>query len=129
MKFGYTIVYVPNVQDAMDFYGEAFGLEKRFMHESQQYGEMETGSTVLAFADEKFVSTSETFRPNRMTDKAAGVEIAFVASDVTAAFQHACSSGAIPVFEPETKPWGQVVSYVRDLNGLLIEICSEIASS
>lgn len=89
---------------------------------------METGSTVLAFADEKFVCTSETFRPNRMTDKAAGVEIAFVAADVTAAFRQACLSGAIPVYEPENKPWGQVVSYVRDLNGLLIEICSEISS-
>ena len=129
MKFGYAIVYVPHVQEAMDFYEIAFGLEKRFLHESKQYGEMETGTTVLAFADEMFVSTSDSFRPNRQNDKAAGVEIAFVASDVIAAFRHACSSGAIPVFEPETKPWGQVVSYVRDLNGLLIEICSEIASS
>ena len=128
MKLGYAIVYVPNVPETMDFYAKAFGLDTRFLHESQQYGEMETGNTTLAFADETFVSTRECFRPNRPSDKAAGFEIAFVATDVPAAFQRACDSGAIPISSPETKPWGQVVSYVRDLNGVLVEICSEIGA-
>ncbi len=128
MKLGYTIVYVPNVPETMDFYERAFGLETRFLHESQQYGEMETGDTALAFADETFVSTCECFRPNRPSDKAAGFEIAFVTTDVSAAFQRACATGAIPISSPETKPWGQVVSYVRDLNGVLVEICSEIGT-
>jgi hypothetical protein len=26
--------------------------------------------------------------------------------------------------EPKIKPWGQVVAYVRDLDGFLIEVCS-----
>jgi predicted enzyme related to lactoylglutathione lyase len=30
------------------------------------------------------------------------------------------------VSPPTQKPWGQTVSYVRDNNGFLIEICSEI---
>ncbi len=84
MKLGYAIVYVPNVPETMDFYAKAFGLDTRFLHESQQYGEMETGNTTLAFADETFVSTRECFRPNRPSDKAAGFEIAFVATDVPA---------------------------------------------
>lgn len=29
---------------------EAFGFETRFLHDSGQYGELETGATVLAFA-------------------------------------------------------------------------------
>jgi len=28
------------------------------------------------------------------------------------------------VSEPETKPWGQTVAYVRDRNGFLVELCS-----
>jgi hypothetical protein len=27
---------------------------------------------------------------------------------------------------PETKPWGQIVAYVRDNNGCIVEICSPI---
>jgi lactoylglutathione lyase len=27
---------------------------------------------------------------------------------------------------PETTPWGQIVGYVRDLNGFLVEISSEM---
>jgi lactoylglutathione lyase len=36
------------------------------------------------------------------------------------------ASGATEVKPPETKPWGQIVVYVRDLNGFLVEICSEM---
>lgn len=48
MKFGYTIVYVSSVIEALTFYKEAFGFETRFLHDSDQYGELETGTTVLA---------------------------------------------------------------------------------
>jgi lactoylglutathione lyase len=33
-------------------------------------------------------------------------------------------AGAAPVSEPATKPWGQDVAYVRDPDGVLIEIAS-----
>ena len=52
MKFGYTIVYVSSVADTLTFYKEAFGFETRFLHESGQYGELNTGGTVLAFASQ-----------------------------------------------------------------------------
>jgi hypothetical protein len=29
------------------------------------------------------------------------------------------------VAEPEAKPWGQTVGYLRDLDGVLIELCTE----
>ena len=53
MKFGYTIVYVSSVKDALAFYQEAFGFETRFLHESGQYGELETGATPLKAPTEK----------------------------------------------------------------------------
>jgi len=43
MKFGYTIVYVPDVLASVEFFEKAFGLKRRLVHESG-YGEMDTDS-------------------------------------------------------------------------------------
>lgn len=53
MQFGYTIIFVPDVEAVLSFYEQAFLLKKLFIHESLQYGELETGSTKLAFASGK----------------------------------------------------------------------------
>jgi lactoylglutathione lyase len=50
MHFGYTIIYVPDVAASLAFFTRAFGLARRFLHESGTYGELETGATTLAFA-------------------------------------------------------------------------------
>ncbi|NRA89340.1 MAG: hypothetical protein HRU28_18575, partial [Rhizobiales bacterium] len=42
------------------------------------------------------------------------------------AYDHALKSGATPVSAPTEKPWGQTVSFVRDLNGCLVEIASPV---
>ena len=34
------------------------------------------------------------------------------------------AAGAVVVKEPQKKPWGQLVGYVRDNNGFLVEICA-----
>ena len=47
MQLGYTILYVPNVPATLKFYEAAFGLTTRFLHESGNYGELETGSTAV----------------------------------------------------------------------------------
>ena len=57
------------------------------------------------------------------------IAIGFVTKDVEAAFNTAVRAGATSVSKPKTKPWGQVVSYVRDCNGFLVEICSPMGSS
>lgn len=51
MKFGYTIMYVENVEQTVEFYEAAFGLSRRFIHEGG-YAEMDTGDTTLAFINE-----------------------------------------------------------------------------
>ena len=50
MRFGYSIIYVSDVPKTLEFYEGAFGLQTGFLHESQLYGELETGETTLAFA-------------------------------------------------------------------------------
>jgi lactoylglutathione lyase len=53
-----------------------------------------------------------------------GMEIALVTDDVTAAHIAALAAGGVEVSKPSQKPWGQVVSYVRAPNGVLVELCS-----
>ena len=129
MKFGYTIVYVPDVLTSVEFFEKAFGLKRRFVHESG-YGEMDTGATALAFASHDlgasnlpggYVKASHSGEP-------LGMEIALVTDDVEAAHAKAISEGAVSIKEPILKPWGQTVSYVRCPDGTLVEICSPVSN-
>ena len=127
MKLGYTIIYVADVPRSISFYETAFGLERKFIHDSNLYGELETGQTTLAFAGvEAAEMTGLSVLPNDLKGPAAAWEICFVTDDVAAAFDRAVSKGCTPVSAPSDKPWGQTVSYVRDLDGCLVEIASPI---
>jgi len=129
MKFGYTIIYVPDVLASVEFFEKAFGLQRRFVHESG-YAEMDTGTTALAFASHDlgksnlpagYVKASQSAQP-------LGMEIALVTEDVAKAHLRALAEGATSIAEPLTKPWGQTVSYVRCPDGTLVEICSPVVS-
>lgn len=128
MQFGYTIIYVEDVAATVAFYETAFNLPRRFIHESGLYAEMETGATALAFAGDEAVELGGlAIAPNRARAMPAGWEICLVTDDVQAGFDRAVAAGAAPVVPPADKPWGQTVSYVRDLNGCLVEIASPVA--
>ena len=58
MRFGFTILYVEDVARSLDFYERALGLERRFLHESGDYGELETGATALAFATHELAASN-----------------------------------------------------------------------
>jgi lactoylglutathione lyase len=122
MKLNYVIIYVDDAVKATNFYQIAFGLKTRFIHESNMYAEMETGETVLAFAN------NEMLKMNISIDAHKGVkncfEIAFSTSDVIKAFETAVQNGAKELKKPEEKPWGQTVAYVQDMFGTIIEICT-----
>lgn len=122
MKLGYTIIYVTDVPATVAFYETAFGLKERFMHESTLYAEMDTGATVPSFSAEEAVDLG--FVRNRREAQPAGWEICFVTEDVPAAFEKAVAQGCEAVTAPYDVPWGQVISYVRDLNGCLVEIAT-----
>ncbi len=126
MKFGYTIVFVSSVTEALTFYKEAFGFETRFLDDSGQYGELDTGTTVLAFASHAMAEMNLGEQYQKGTPNAAsfGVALAFVVDNVASAYAKAIAAGAIPINEPVKKPWGQIVAYVRAKEGELIELCS-----
>ncbi|WP_271007360.1 VOC family protein [Paucibacter sp. B51] len=126
MNYAYTIVYVADVAASLEFFEAAFGLKRRFLHESGAYGELDTGATALAFVDHEtalesvgqpYVVAAESARP-------LGMEIGFSTENVPAAFARAVAAGAAPLKEPVTKPWGQTVAYVRCPDGSLVELCT-----
>ena len=126
MRFGYTILYVADVERTIAFYEEAFGQQRRFVHESG-YGELETGETRLAFASFALAHSNGTpFQETNPAATAPGFEVAFVTDDVEAAVARAVAAGARLVAPPKTKPWGQTVAYVRDLDGFLVELCTPV---
>lgn len=125
MKLGYVIIYVPNVAASLEFYERAFGLPRKFLHESGTYGELDTGATALAFAaNEMAAANGISIRINTPHEPPAAAEIALVTDDVAAAYERALAAGATKIAAPKAKPWGQIVAYVRDLNGFLVELCS-----
>ena len=127
MKFGYTIIYVPDVLASVEFFEAAFGLKRRFVHESG-YAELDTGSTALAFASHELGASNlpDGYVKANVSEVPLGMEIALVTDDVTAAHAIAINAGAVSIKEPLLKPWGQTVSYVRCSDGTLVEICSPV---
>ncbi|MBV8247834.1 MAG: VOC family protein [Comamonas sp.] len=128
MQLGYTIIYVPQVAQSLEFFDRAFGLKTRFLHESGDYGELETGATTLAFAShalgranlpDGYVAASESPRP-------LGFEIALTTAEVLASYERAIAAGAAGIKSPERKPWGQTIAYVRCPDGTLVELCTPI---
>jgi catechol 2,3-dioxygenase-like lactoylglutathione lyase family enzyme len=130
MKLGYTIVYVPSVTSSLQFFGQAFGLETRFLHESGDYGELQTGETTLAFASHELGTMNFPGGHVRASDskQPLGMEIALVTEDVYKAHNSALQHGAAELSAPSAKPWGLTVSYVRAPDGMLIELCTPIGA-
>lgn len=128
MKYGYTIIYVPSVEETLEFYKRAFGFEIKFIHESKAYGELDTGDTTLAFASHEMgdANLGGKYTKVNVDDIPVGVELCFTTEDVDAAFQKAVAAGAMAFKEPEKKPWGQTVAYVRAADGSMIEIGTPI---
>jgi lactoylglutathione lyase len=126
MRFGYTILYVSDVAASLEFYERALGQRRRFVHETGQYAELDTGDTALAIAAHELAAANlpGVYRPDDRPSSRPSFEVCFVTDDVQGAFDRAISEGAEAVIAPQTKPWGQDVAYVRDPDGNLVELAS-----
>ena len=126
MRFGFTILYVADVDASLDFYERALGQRRRFLHESGQYAELDTGETALALAAQELAAANlpGVYRPEERPATRPAFEVCFVTENVQAAFDRAVEEGAAAVSPPQTKPWGQDVAYVRDPDGNLVELAS-----
>jgi lactoylglutathione lyase len=93
------------------------------------YGELIVGETTLSFASTTLAKSnlSDSFIQSSLSDKPFGIEIGFTTESVEETFATAINAGATMVTSPTTKPWGQVVGYLRDLDGFLVKICTPMA--
>ena len=126
MKFAYTILYVKHVPTTIDFHERAFGFQRKFVMPEQDYGELLSGETTLAFASLELGRSNfpKGFTPISGDRPPVGIELAFTTENIEQDFQQALDAGAT-VFEAVVqKPWGQKVGYLRDIDGFLIEICT-----
>lgn len=128
-KLSHMIFYVEDILAGLSFYQKAFAIEAKFIHESELYAELNTGDVTLAFASNVLGKGNlpKGYIPNTLKEPPQASEIAFTVKDVSKAYQKAIQEGAIAIAPPMEKPWGQTVAYIRDPNGVLIEIASEMA--
>lgn len=128
MKFGYTIIYVPDVGQALGYFNRAFGLSTKMLHETGLYGELETGQTTLAFAAEMlaYMNYPKGHLSTHASDVPLAIEIALVCDDVPAAHAKALAEGGTELAPPQNKPWGQMVSYVQTPERVVVELCTPV---
>jgi uncharacterized glyoxalase superfamily protein PhnB len=131
IQYAYTILYVSDVPKTMEFYKKAFGFEQKFMTPENDYGELISGITTIAFANIELGNSNfkKGFTESKLSEKPFGIELAFTTSEVEKVMASAIKSGAEQLAETLIKPWGQKVGYLRDLNGFIIEICTPIQSA
>ena len=128
IKFAYTILYVKDVTKTVEFYEKAFGFTRKFITPENDYGELLVGETTLSFASITLAQSNlkDGFIESNLSNKPFGIEIGFTTDNVKETIATAINAGAALVEDPKTKPWGQTVAYIRDLDGFLIELCTPI---
>lgn len=128
VSFSHMIFYVKDIPATLAFYKKAFDIAPKFVHESNQYAELNTGATSIAFASEALGESNITggYEKHNIHARPFGCEIVFTVQDVDKMYDMAIEAGALAVAGPKHKPWGQIVAYVRDPHGILIELASPL---
>jgi uncharacterized glyoxalase superfamily protein PhnB len=129
LHFRYCGLIVSDVPATVKFYQEAFGLALRYMHPSSGYAELATGDTLLAFVGESFIESTQLlgglrYAPSRVDADPPAQLVALVTDDMETDWQRATRAGATVIKMPEAKPWGQTTGHLRDLNGVVVELCT-----
>lgn len=125
MIFRYTILYVQDVPASLAFYKAAFGFEIGFLHEGNDYGELITGDTKLAFAAKDLIR-QQGRNPQKQSPATPAFGLSFETDDVPAGLARAIAAGATLEHDVKDEPWGQTTSSVSDPDGYLIEVCSSV---
>lgn len=128
IQFKYTILYVKDVVRSIDFYTSVFGIQPNLITPEEDYGELITEGVKLAFASHELArkNLSQGFSPSDQSVLPQSFELGFVTDDVEALLELALKEGASLVEPPEKKEWGQVVAYIQDLDGILVELSTPI---
>ncbi|XP_021857327.1 uncharacterized protein [Spinacia oleracea] len=127
--YAYTVLYVKDVAKSVAFYAKAFGVNVRRLDNSHRWGELESGQTTIAFTQihqhetDEVTGEVQTFQSKH---ERGPIEVCFDYADVDAAYKRAVENGAEAVSEPEQKEWNQKVGYVRDIDGMVVRLGSNV---
>jgi len=122
-QLSFVIMYTRDVASKMAFYERAFGMQQGRLADTGVYGEMLGGDVKVQFVQEDFARQYvPNFLPNRLERPAPGIEIGFIFNDVATAFQRAIDAGCTSVAAPAKRPWGPTIGFVRDDEGVLVEM-------
>lgn len=129
-SLGYTIFYVDDVGACVGFFDEAFGFATKFVTPENDYGEVDTGGTTLAFvslelAAQNLDAAGGFVRPDATRPGAASITV--VNADLASIHRTALAAGARSYVDPIDKPWGQTVAYVLAPGNVLVELATPIA--
>lgn len=123
MRYAGTTIMVDDVNAAVKFYKEAFGLSEAFADPDGTFtvlgdgagGSLETG---VLLAVEHWSKIDDFTSPGPTSGFRIGLEV----DDAEAAYRKAVKAGATSAKEPIVRPWGQKVAIVIDPNGVIFEL-------
>lgn len=128
LTLGWVIAYVDDPPAVSAFYVDTFGMASEFIAPDGSYAQLATGPTKLAFAS--FALGEKNFpggvRRPADGEQPANIEITLVTERVDDAYATALGAGCQSLSEPEDKPHGQRVAYVRDPFGTLVELATPL---
>ncbi|MBE0369604.1 glyoxalase [Pseudoalteromonas sp. MMG013] len=126
MQYLKTVIYVDNVEEVLDFYYQAFGLNATELTESADYGELNTGEVKLGFASHPFAQAQfkQSYIRAQPKQPALGFELAMRCKNVSESYDKAVNAGAEPLMPPCNKN-EHTQAYVRAIDGTLIALVSE----
>ena len=97
ISFGYTILYIADVQKSLEFYQNIFELPLKFCTPENDYAELITGTTTLALGKHSLIQNAlfDDYEASAPHKKSFGIEIGFTTDDVDALYQKALEHGAL----------------------------------
>ena len=119
-------LFVTDMGKMIRFYRDILGFEIREDEDTKNVYLIKDGTLFMLYGRNDFEKMTRR-RYNYIRGLNGHFELALYVdtfAEVDEAFSRAVESGAIPVMEPATEPWGQRTCYIADPEGNLIEIGS-----
>ena len=126
MKLGFMMVYVDDVPAVVDRMERGLGLQCAGQLEDGTYAELVTGETTLAIVKADYARSFITAPAVRahFDGPSRRFELGFTVADVVAAYGRAVAAGFEPVGPPEPRGDSDLVAWIADPMGILIELAS-----
>lgn len=120
----YVVLIVADLQRSLDFYHGTMDIPLK--HRAERFAQLDTGATRLGLFTREAMAETLHQELEPPGSRSPGFEIGFKVDDVDAAYAELRAAGAEPVTPPETRPWGQRTAYVRDPDGHLVELVTQL---